>query len=125
MSFFIDPESLTFVLIWWLPLTIGIANLYRNIYFSLFWLLICMVWFILKEDFITSILPLTILIYLHLVRLFFRYIFKYEPVFLMVSKFSYTRYSKIERRESTKTDFIFTMLTFLFGAIISILIANF
>jgi hypothetical protein len=117
-------DALTFVLIWWLPLVSGIGNFFRNIYFSLSWFVICIIWFILKDDFTTAIIPLMIFLYVQLARFLFKFIFKYEPIFLMVGKFYIEQYSEIEKRPSKKVDFIFSMLTMIVGGIISIIMPS-
>jgi hypothetical protein len=124
-DFLMNLDSITFVSLWGIPLFFSLSNNFRNIIFSLLWFLMCLIWLILKEDFITSILPLTIFVYLNLARFIFKAIFKYEPIFMIPSKFGpYYGYNKIEKRESNRVDFIFSMLAFTFGAILSILIPN-
>ena len=124
INLLINLESVTFVTIWWLPLAAGLSNLFRNIYFGVSWLLICIIWFLIKEDLISAVLPIIIFFYIQFARLIFKSIFKYEPVFLIPSKFRYSKYSKIEKRKTNTADFVFTMLTFIVGGIMSILIAN-
>lgn len=112
-----------FVTIWWLPLGFGFANHYRNIYFNLIWLLICIIWLNIHTDWVTSILPLYIFLYLNFTRLLFKYIFKYEPIFILVSKFPHYSYNRIESREPNIKDYVFSLLVLIIGAISSILIS--
>jgi len=114
--------SITLVVIWWLPLGSGIANHFRNIWFNLSWLSICILWANIHKDLITSILPVLIYTYLNIARLAVKCIFKYEPIYMLVGKFPHYGYNKIENRESNKEDFIFSGLVFIIGALISMLI---
>lgn len=115
--------TIIFVIIWWLPIGFGFANHYRNIYFNLVWLLICIIWINIHTDWVTSILPITVYLYINFTRLLFKYIFKYEPIFMLVSKFPHYSYNKIENRESNIKDYVFSLLVFIIGAISSILIS--
>lgn len=110
-------ETVIFVIIWWLPLGSGIANYFRNIWFSIGWLLICFLFLNIHPDFKTSILPLLTYIYLNLARLFIKYIFKYEPIFMLVGRVAHYGYNKIENRYSKKEDFIFSLIVFIIGSL--------
>lgn len=113
-------DSMIFVLIGWAPLVFGFANYFRNIYFTILWVLMCVAWINLKDDFVTSILPLFIVAYLISARFIFKYIFNYEPIFMLVGRNIHHHYNKLENRDSNKRDFIFSMLTFIAGSILLI-----
>lgn len=112
-----------FMLIWWIPLGLGIANNFRNTYFSVFWLLICLIWVKIPSDNVMSFLPIIIYIWMNLTRIIFKHFFKYEPIFMLMSKFPHYEFNKIEKRDSNKTDFIFTLIVFLIGGILSIILS--
>ena len=111
-----------FMLIWWIPLGFGIANNFRNIYFSIIWLLICLIWVKIPSDNAMSYLPMMIYIWMNLTRIIFKHLFKYEPIFMLMSKFPHYTFNKLEKRESNKTDFIFTLIVFIIGGILSIIL---
>lgn len=109
--------------LWWIPISTPLSERFRNVYFSLFWIVICLFWTIIKDDFITSILPLFIFIYTQIARLIFKYIFKIEPIPLLIYKQAMHRFSNIENRKSSQNDFVFSMLVFIVCSIITITIS--
>ena len=126
----INPQTLIFLKIlvlltlWWMPLVSGLANIFRNIYCLTLWLIACILWTFV--DFIPNFkfIPIIILAYLILMRFIFKIIYNKEPIFVVVARFETSSFSKIENRVSSRIDFIFSMLTFIFGVAISILIIS-
>ena len=116
-------RTIIFMLIWWVPLGSGIANNFRNIYFNFVWLLICLFWVKIPSDFAMFFLPILIYIWMNLTRILFKYFFKYEPIFMLMSDLPpHYEFNKLEKRKSNKTDFIFSLSVFLIGLIFLILI---
>lgn len=116
-------KIIMFIFIWWFPLVTGISNSFRNIYFSLIWLLICLTWIKVSPNFENSILPLLTYIWVNFARVIFRYFFKYEPIFMLIKNFPHHTYNKIEKRKSEKYDFIFSLIVFIVGVILSIILS--
>jgi hypothetical protein len=112
--------SIVLVVLWWIPLSSPLSDRFRNVYFSLIWISICIYWIIIKEDLITSILPLFTYVFTQITRLIFKWIYKKEFIPLLVYRQAFHRYSKIENRKSTQKDFICSMLIFIIGNILSI-----
>ena len=117
-------DSILFIILWWMPITTPLSEKLRNIFITLFWAIICMFWFLIKEDFITSILPFVIFIFTQVARLIFKWIFKIEPIPLLVTRFEIHRQCKIENRKSNRKDFYFTLIVFALGAILSIVLSK-
>lgn len=117
-------EGIVFVILWWIPLISGFANLFRNIYISITWLILCVMWFLIHPDFITSMLPFIVFVFVHIARLVFKTVLKREPIFIMVDKIIYHSWDAVENRESNNRDFIFSLITMIIGAFGSIIIAN-
>jgi hypothetical protein len=117
-------DSIIFMILWWIPITTPLSEKLRNIYITSFWIIICAFWFLIKEDFITSILPIVIFIFTQVARLIFKWIFKIEPIPLFAYRYEIHRHSKIENRKSNSKDFHFTLIVFALGAFLSIVISN-
>jgi hypothetical protein len=115
--------SIIAVALWWIPISTPLSEKFRNIYFSLFWLVICMLWVIIQKDHITSILPLLAFVFVQIIRFIFKWIYKTEPIPLLISKSPHHRYSKIENRKSNQNDFIYSLVVFLLGSFLSIVIS--
>lgn len=116
--------SITFMFLWWVPISTPLSEKFRNIYFSLFWLVICTLWLTIPGDFKMSILPLLVFTFIQIIRLIFKWVYKREPIPLLISKFITLRYSKIENRESDKNDIGFSILVFIIGGFLSIFVVN-
>ncbi|MBL3550028.1 hypothetical protein [Chryseobacterium sp. KMC2] len=116
--------SITFMFLWWVPISTPLSEKFRNIYFSLFWLVICTLWLTIPGDFKMSILPLLVFTFIQIIRLIFKWVYKREPIPLLISKFITHRYSKIENRESDKNDIGFSILVFIIGGFLSIFVVN-
>jgi hypothetical protein len=112
------------VIIWWIPLVSGIANIFRNVYSFILWFLACFIWIFI--DFIPnfSFIPIITFICIILMRFLFKIIFNREPIFVVLSRFKFSFYDKIEKRNSTIQDFVFSMLILLMGLAILILISK-
>jgi hypothetical protein len=113
------------VVLWWLPLISGMANMFRNLYFSLFWLIVCFLWSFVYFTPVSNIFPLITFGFIHIARIIFKFIFQKEPIFLVVSRFELHNFDKIERRKSNRTDFIFSMITFILGTALPFLLIYF
>jgi hypothetical protein len=113
-------DSIIFIILWWAPISTPLSEKFRNIYFSLFWLIICTLCLIVQENFIFSILPLLIFIFLQVIRFVFKRIYKIEPIPLLITKSINHRYSKIENRKSSQYDFGYSLIIFAIGAFLPI-----
>jgi hypothetical protein len=114
--------SIILVGLWWVPISSPLSEKFRNIYFSLFWLVICILWVIIQKDHVTSILPLLVFVFIQIIRFVFKWVYKTEPIPLLISKSLHHRYSKIENRKSNQNDFIYSLVVFLSGSFLSIVI---
>lgn len=113
--------SIIFIALWWVPISTPLSEKFRNIYFSLFWLVTCASYLIVQEDFTSSILPVLIFIFLQITRFVFKWIYKKEPIPLLITKFINHRYSKIENRKSDRIDFGYSLIVFTIGGFMPIL----
>ncbi|MFP3592011.1 hypothetical protein SB689_08620 [Chryseobacterium sp. SIMBA_038] len=113
--------SIIFIALWWVPISTPLSEKFRNIYFSLFWLVTCISYLIVQEDFTSSILPFLIFIFLQITRFVFKWIYKKEPIPLLITKSINHRYSKIENRKSDRIDFGYSLIVFTIGAFMPIL----
>lgn len=127
---FVPSQTLTILKIsllltlWWIPLVSGLANIFRNIYCIILWVIACILWIFV--DFIPNfkVIPIITLGYIILMRFIFKAIYNKEPIFVVVARFDTSSFSKIENRVSSRIDFIFSMLTLIFGVVISIFIIS-
>ncbi|WP_353147725.1 hypothetical protein [Chryseobacterium sp.] len=117
-------SSIILIILWWVPISTPLSEKFRNIYFSLLWLIICTLWLIIQEDFITSILPILIFIFIQIIRSAFKWIYKIEPIPLIISKSAIHRYSKVENRKSNLNDFGYSLTVFFICAFLSIVISK-
>ena len=111
------------IILWFVPIATPFSEKLRNIYIFSIWGLICM-FCIVADKSILSFLPMFSLIYSILCRLIYKSVFKVFPVQLWGSWFASDRYSKLEQRLSNKRDLNFSVITFLSGLIIPIIISQ-
>ncbi|WP_160318001.1 hypothetical protein [Chryseobacterium sp. ERMR1:04] len=114
--------SVIFIALWWLPISTPLSEKFRNIYFSLLWLAICTLWLTVQEDFTSSILPFLIFIFLQITRFIFKWIYKKEPIPLLIAKSLNHRYSKLENRKSDQNDVGYSLIIFAIGGSLSIVV---
>ena len=117
-------KILILITLWWMPLVSGLANIFRNIYCVILWLIACILWTFVDFTPNFKFIPIITFVYIILMRFIFKSIYNKEPIFVVVSKFETSSFSKIENRVSSRIDFIFSMLTFIIGVAISILIIS-
>lgn len=115
-------SSIIFITLWWVPISSPLSEKFRNIYFFLFWLVICTLCIIVLEDFTFSIFPLLIFIFLQITRYVFKWIYKKEPIPLLITKSINQRYSKIENRKSNQNDLGYSLIVFIIGGFLPILV---
>jgi hypothetical protein len=112
---------------WFSLLTTPLVEWLRNIYVLIIWTLICLLYLFYKieYDFLTSILPICILIYSQICRITFKTIFGYFPIHLLFNHNAQHRYSEINNRKSKKIDYRYSMIYSIVGIILSIIIITF
>lgn len=117
-------DAFVFVFTWFGLLTTPIVEWLRNVYVFIVWLLICILWYFYKveQDFLTAILPFSVLIYSQICRLVFKSIMGYHPIHLFFNRFAVHRYSKLNKRKSTKTDHRYSMIYAVVGIVLSIIV---
>ncbi len=110
-------DALILVVAWFALLTTPLVEFLRNIYTLITWMIICLLWYIYKEkqDFLSAILPFFVLLYSQISRLLFRSIMGYHPIHLLFNQFAVHRYSKLNKRKSTKIDFWYSVIYSLVG----------
>lgn len=112
------------VILWLIPIATPFAEKLRNIYIFSIWGTICLFFLFLYRNHL-SFLPMFSLVYSTLCRLIFRSMFNNFPIQLWGSWFATVRYSKLEKRFSNKRDLYFSIIIFLSGIIIPIIIGYF
>lgn len=117
-------DAFVFVFAWFGLLTTPIVEWLRNIYVFIGWLLICFLWFFYKveQDFLSAILPFSVLIYALICRLIFKTIMGYHPIHLLFNESAVHRYSKLNKRKSTKIDYRYSMLYSVVGLVLTIIV---
>jgi hypothetical protein len=117
-------DALVFVFAWFALLTTPLVEWLRNIYVLVGWLLICMLWYVYKvdQDFLTAVVPFSVLIYSQISRLIFKSIMGYHPIHLLFNQFAVHRYSQFNKRKSTKIDYRYSMIYSVVGMVLSIVI---
>lgn len=111
------------ITLWFIPIATPFSEKLRNIYMFSIWGLIC-IFCIVVDKSILSFLPMFSLVYSILCRLIYKSVFNVFPVQLWGSWFASNRYSKLEQRLSNKRDLNFSVITFLSGLIIPIIISQ-
>ncbi|SHL56189.1 hypothetical protein [Chryseobacterium polytrichastri] len=114
--------SIVFMALWWVPISTPLSEKFRNIYFFLLWLAICTLWLTVQEDFTSSILPFLIFIFLQITRFIFKWIYKKEPIPLLITKSINHRYSKLENRKSDQNDVCYSLIIFVIAGFLSIVV---
>ena len=117
-------NSALLVILWFIPIATPFAEKLRNIYIFSIWGMLC-IFCISVDKGLLSFLPMFSLLYSTLCRLLFKIMFKYFPIQLWGSWFATNRYSKIEKRFSNKKDLNFSVIIFLSGLTIPLIIAYF
>lgn len=119
-----NMDALFFVFAWFVLLVTPLVEWLRNIYILNGWLVICLIWYYYKEqhDMLTAIIPLCVLIYSQISRLIFKMIMGYHPIHLIFSQHAVHRYSKMNKRKSTKIDYRYSLIYSYVGLILSIVI---
>jgi len=117
-------DAIIFVFAWFSLLTTPIVEWLRNIYILIGWFLICIIWYFYKvdQDFLTAILPFSVLIYSQISRLLFKSIMGYHPIHLLFHQYAIHRYSKFNNRKSTKVDYLYSMIYSVTGLVLTIII---
>ena len=117
-------DTFVFVFAWFGLLTTPIVEWLRNVYVFIVWLLICTLWYFYKveQDFLSAILPFSVLIYSQICRLVFKSIMGYHPIHLLFNQFAVHRYSKLNKRKSTKNDHRYSMLYSVVGIVLTIIV---
>ncbi len=117
-------DTILFLIGWFGLLTTPLVDWLRNTYVFIGWLLFCLLWFYYKSDmdFFTAILPLCVLFYSQVSRLIFRWQMGYHPVHLFFNQYVSHRYSKLNKRNSTKIDFRYSVVYTVIGLLLSIVI---
>jgi hypothetical protein len=117
-------EVCLFIALWFIPIATPLVERLRNLSVLIIWCVICVIWIIYTNNFVMAWLPLFVLIYSQISRLIFRAIFGYNPIQLLATtNHLFQRYSKIEKRESTKLDFQYSIIYSVTGILLSILFA--
>ena len=117
-------NSTLLIILWFIPIATPFAERLRNIYIFSIWGMLC-IFCILIDKGLLSFLPMFSLLYSTSCRLIFKSIFKYFPIQLWGSWFATDRYSKLEKRLSNKKDLNFSVIIFLSGLTIPIIIVYF
>jgi hypothetical protein len=117
-------DAIIFVFAYFVLLTTPIVEWLRNIYALFGWLLICVLWYLYKveQDFLTAILPFSVLIYSQVSRLLFKSIMGYHPIHLLFYRRPVHRYSKLNNRKSTKTDYWYSIIYFVVGLVLTMFV---
>jgi hypothetical protein len=117
-------DGYVFVFTWFGLLTTPIVEWLRNIYVFIGWIFVCSLWLLYKvdEDFLSAILPLSVLVYSQISRLIFKSLMGYHPIHLLFHQYPVHRYSKLNKRKSTIIDYKYSMLYSIVGLVVSIVV---
>ena len=102
--------------IFWATVTSPLGLRFRNFYFSLIWLIICLIIYFITQNAWTPLLPLIGFVDYQIVRAYYWIDYKKEFIPLVISKSGMKlRFSKLESRKANENDKKYMMFLFIFG----------
>jgi len=116
-------DVIIFLLTWYALLTTPLADIIRNIYVFIAWIVICSLYcfYKLEKDVFTALVPFGVLIYSQICRFTFKYFMGYYPIHLLFDNLPFHRYSKINSRKSTKIYFLYTFIYDFVGILLTVI----
>jgi hypothetical protein len=110
-------DAITFVFLLLITFSSPILDLLKNVFILTIWFSLCFIWYYdkSKSDFSTAILPISMLAYSQLTRIIFTISFGYQPIHLIINKYTKNKFSKSENRLSNSKDFYYSIIYSILG----------
>jgi hypothetical protein len=109
----------------WITFSSGFGLRFRNFYFSLIWMILCLKIYIFNSDTLLPLLPFLSFMNYQIVRAiyWFNYGKEFIPLLIYTRVGVDFRFSKLENRKANKSDKTFSIISFILGLIIFMIYA--